>query len=174
MLERSGRLIVNHGIFPLAWPTPNCVRSYGTRPSRAQRGACPPGRGRRGRTARAVRASPRWEAAPLDGGRAERGGGRDLVRRARAQADRGGSGQRRYRQFGGDGLRAGDLIDVDAAGTDALALGYLGGAEVPAERLQRPAAWPRRRRNAASTPAGQRRGICHESSQTRVSPSPII
>src|SRR6516162_943250 len=87
---------------------------------------------------------PPSRAAGSDGGYAERASGLDLVGCARPQADRRGRGPRRFRQFAGDGADAGDLVDVDAAWADALAVRYLGGAEVPAERPQRPAARPGR------------------------------
>src|ERR1700719_3126081 len=45
-------------------------------------------------------------------------------------------GPRRLRQWqlASDRVRAGDLVDVDPAGADALAVRYLRGAEVPAAR----------------------------------------
>ena len=55
--------------------------------------------------------------------------------RARAQPDRGPVGTVGFRQFAGDaGVEPGQVVDVDAAGPEVVALGDLGGAvtaEVP-------------------------------------------
>src|SRR6516225_4004742 len=108
VLERSGRLMVHHGIFP-------------PEPALAMMPAYP---------ADSSAAAGTYDS---DRGHAERGSHLDLVGRALAQADRRGRGSRQFRQFAGDGGGAGDLVDVDTARTDVLAVWYLGGAEVPAE-----------------------------------------
>src|ERR1700749_5354610 len=55
-----------------------------------------------------------------------------------------GAGEpRRFRQLAGDvGVEPGQVVDVDAARADVVALGDLGGAEMPPARPQRPAPGP--------------------------------
>src|SRR6201996_7638507 len=79
--------------------------------------------------------------------------------RARAQPDGGPVSGGGFRQFAGDaGVEPGQVVDVDAAGPEVVALGDLGGAEVTAECPQRPAAGPGQlpvRGRLASRPAAR-------------------
>jgi len=49
-------------------------------------------------------------------------------------------GDQRFRELAVDGVPAGELVDVDPAGADAIAVGHLGGAEMSALGPPGPAA----------------------------------